>query len=54
MTALLDVARAKGLRRMEGEVLAANQAMLQLVASLGFSVSVSPDDPTVNRVVKEL
>jgi len=54
MTALMDVARSKGLKRMEGEVLATNQAMLQLVTSLGFAIATSPDDPAVKRVLKEL
>jgi acetyltransferase len=54
MTALMDVARSKGLKRMEGEVLATNQAMLQLVASLAFTITTSPDDPAVKRVTKQL
>jgi len=54
MTALIDVARAKGLKRMEGEVLATNQAMLQLVSSLAFAVTPHPDDPTIMRVIKQL
>jgi len=54
MTALMDVARAKGLKRMEGEVLTTNQAMLQLVTSLAFAVTTHPDDPTVKRVTKQL
>jgi acetyltransferase len=54
MTALMDVARAKGLKRMEGEVLTTNQAMLQLVTSLDFAVTTHPDDPTVKRVTKQL
>ena len=54
MTALMDVARAKGLKRMEGEVLATNQAMLQLVSSLAFAITPHPDDPTIMRVAKQL
>lgn len=54
MTSLIDVARAKDLKRMEGEVLATNQAMLRLVTSLGFTATASPDDPAVKRISKLL
>jgi len=54
MTALMDVARAKGLQRMEGEVLATNQAMLSLVSNLGFNITTSPDDTAVKRITKDL
>jgi len=54
MTALMDVARAKGLKRMEGEVLGSNEAMLRLVDNLGFSIEVHPDDPVVRRITKAL
>ena len=54
MTALLDAARAQGLKRMEGEVLATNQAMLRLAAGLEFSIADNPDDPASKRVVKPL
>jgi acetyltransferase len=54
MGCLFDVARAKGLKIMEGEVLAANHSMLSLVTSLGFTVSTSAEDPAIKRVVKQL
>jgi acetyltransferase len=54
MTSLMDVARSKGLKRMEGEVLTTNQNMLLLVRSLGFSVAPSLDDPSVECVIKVL
>jgi len=47
MTALIDTARRRGLKEMEGFVLAANQPMLQLAARLGFSISADPEDWTV-------
>ncbi|WP_022947112.1 bifunctional acetate--CoA ligase family protein/GNAT family N-acetyltransferase [Methylohalobius crimeensis] len=50
MQALMEAARAQGFRRMEGEVLASNQPMLELVRKLGFRVRGSPDDPTVMQV----
>lgn len=47
MTALIDTARQRGLKAMEGFVLAANQPMLRLAARMGFSISRDPDDAAV-------
>lgn len=44
LTALIGVARARGLERMRGFVLAANQPMLELARRLGFEVARNPDD----------
>jgi RimJ/RimL family protein N-acetyltransferase len=44
LTALIDAARQRGLKAMEGFVLAANKPMLALAARVGFSVSIDPDD----------
>ncbi len=52
MEALIDVARTKGLKSMEGDVLANNLNMLELVAGLGFSVAAREEDPAVKHVVK--
>lgn len=46
MNALMDAARAYGLRRIEGEVLANNEPMLALMESLGFTVQYT-DEETV-------
>lgn len=54
MNCLFDNARAKGIKIMEGEVLAANQPMLELVRRLGFTVSASQDDVAVKKIVKQL
>ncbi len=54
MTTLIDVARSKGLKRMEGEVLAGNRAMLGLVERLGFSSKTSAEDPAIKEVVLHL
>lgn len=51
MRALIRDARARGLERMEGYVLAANTRMLAFVRKLGFDVEFDPDDPAV-RVVR--
>ena len=47
MKALIESARARGLRQMEGFVLAANNPMLNLAKRLGFSVGPDPDDRSV-------
>lgn len=47
MNALIDSARKRGLREMEGFVLAINAPMLNLAKRLGFSVGRDPDDPSV-------
>jgi RimJ/RimL family protein N-acetyltransferase len=44
---LIDAARARGLRHMEGYVLAGNTGMLNLARRLGFSVKADPHDATV-------
>ena len=47
MSALIDIARSRGLRVMEGDVLASNQPMLRLAARLGFAISSDPGDATL-------
>ena len=47
MTTLIDEARRRGLKEMEGFVLTQNQPMLGLARRLGFSIKSERDDPTV-------
>ncbi|WP_373280482.1 GNAT family N-acetyltransferase [Methylogaea oryzae] len=54
MGGLIGAARARGLRLMEGEVLASNKNMLKLMDILGFNVTVSSDDPNIRRAAKML
>ena len=54
MTDLMDVARHRDLAEMEGQVLANNTKMLDLVQTLGFKVSNDPDDPSIKQVVARL
>ena len=54
MDVLMDVARSKGLRVMEGEVLKRNQSMLKLAASLGFRIEPHPEDDSIKRVIRNL
>ncbi len=54
MRSLMQNARERGLRIMEGEVLSANTRMLALVKSLGFRIERDRQDPGVKRVIKVL
>jgi acetyltransferase len=54
MSSLMEVALSRGLKVMEGEVLASNHAMLALVERLEFSISTSDEDISIKRVVKTL
>jgi len=54
MQALMDAARARGVRRMYGDVLASNHKMLALTRRLGFAAHRHPDDPGIYRVEREL
>lgn len=54
MDVLMDVARSKGLKMMEGEVLKTNRPMLKLVEALGFHIEVHPEDDTVRKVSRAL
>jgi len=54
MGALMDCARDRSYRYMVGDVLADNEKMLRLMASLGFSVLPHPDGPDLKRVLKPL
>ena len=51
---LMAVARYRGMRRIYGDVLATNVAMLALARQLGFNLSRVPDDPTLTRIEFEL
>jgi len=54
MAALMEAARHKGLKIMEGEVLSNNRNMLNLIARLGFTAATSPEDNAIKLVVKAL
>ena len=47
MTALMEAARQRGFREMEGEIMSSNHHMLGLVRRLGFSLKSHPDDDGV-------
>jgi len=54
LTLLMEAARARGFRLMEGEVLAENVPMLNLVKRLGFGVQPIADAPSVYAVNRAL
>ena len=54
MGGLIDTARTRGLKTMEGLVLSENANMLALVSTLGFVITAVEGDATVKRVVKSL
>jgi acetyltransferase len=54
MFAIIDVARARGLKTMDGLVLASNHKMLKFARQLGFSQERVPDDPGTVRVFRSL
>jgi acetyltransferase len=54
MDVLMDVARGKGLRVMDGEVLKTNRRMLKLSESLGFRIEAHPDDDSIRKISREL
>jgi acetyltransferase len=54
MLALMDAARVKGLKVMEGEVLNNNAGMLKLMHRLGYSVESNHADDSIKKVCKVL
>ena len=54
MVSLMDAAREKGLRRIEGDVLTANGNMLRFVQKLGFEALPNEEDPDLKRCVRSL
>lgn len=54
MDVLMDVARSKGLRIIEGEVLKRNAGMLKLAAGLGFKIEPHPEDDSIKRISRML
>ena len=54
MRELIQAARERGVKQMEGFVLAGNTAMLDLARRLGFTVSADPHDATLKIVRLDL
>ncbi len=51
---LIDIARQKGIRTMEGTVLRDNKDMLQLAETMGFNIEHDADDPQIMNVARNL
>jgi acetyltransferase len=54
MAQLIEVARARGLSSMSGEILASNMGMQKLAMQLGFAIEQSPADPALRRATLSL
>ncbi|MDE2259101.1 MAG: GNAT family N-acetyltransferase, partial [Betaproteobacteria bacterium] len=54
MQYLMQIASSRGLKVMEGEVLANNPNMLRLMTSLGFSAETAAGDPAIRIVTASL
>jgi acetyltransferase len=54
MRLLIDYARADGIERLDGYVLADNRGMLALIGRLGFETALDPEDPGVVRTWLDL
>jgi acetyltransferase len=54
MIALMDAARSKGLKTIEGEVLNNNASMLKLMRRLGFTIEANPEDDSIKSIRKTL
>lgn len=54
LTYLMEAAKIKGLKTIEGEVLANNAPMIRLTKNLGFSSHVNEEDPAIMVIIKEL
>jgi acetyltransferase len=54
MEFMIEYARADGLGRIEGQVLAENSVMLQMCEQLGFRIEQDPDEANLRRVSLKL
>jgi len=54
MQHLMDVARDRGLRVMQGEVMANNREMLKLAEKLGFKAKPSEEDRRLMLISRRL
>jgi GNAT superfamily N-acetyltransferase len=54
MLTLIDAAKARGMKSMEGIILAANDKMLKFARQLGFSLHRDAEDPGMVNAVRSL
>jgi acetyltransferase len=50
MQLIIEFARAKGFRAIDGQVLHENTTMLNMVAELGFDIQIDPSVPAISNV----
>ena len=50
MQIMIEYAQWQGLKLIEGQVLRENRTMLAMCESLGFTVKLDPEDPTLMHV----
>lgn len=51
MGVIIDTARSRGIKYMNGDFLSENRRMIQFVTSLGFTLTTHPEDPGLKRGV---
>jgi acetyltransferase len=51
MGVIIDTARSRGVKYMNGDFLSENRRMIQFVTSLGFTLTTHPEDPGLKRGV---
>ena len=51
MGVIIDAARSRGVKYMNGDFLSENRRMIQFVSSLGFVLSTHPEDSGMKRGV---
>jgi acetyltransferase len=54
MELIIAYAKSEGLKRIEGQVLAENAAMLNMCREFGFEVGHDPNDPSIMLVTLSL
>jgi acetyltransferase len=54
MERLIEIARARGLKRMNAQIFSANTGMLHLVTTLGFTLADAPGAPAVREATRVL
>jgi len=50
MLLLIELARARGLKSMTGQILSANVRMLSLARAMGFTIEDAPNEPAIKHV----
>lgn len=54
MQSIIEYARSRGLRRIEGQVLAENATMLRMCSEIGFQIAADPNEGHIRVVTLQL